>query len=95
MKNKYVNFVTDEHFLKCIGNLHASYVKAKEKISKQKFYLNKIDIIKLTFDATFNTIDEESIIETEIKKETAISKRTILDQITFENYSYYLGFVKL
>ncbi len=95
MGNKYVDFVSDEHFSKCIENLHASYVKAKEKISKQKFYLNKIDIIKLTFDAKFNKIDEESIIETEIKKETAFSKRSILDQITFENYRYYLGFDKL
>ena len=31
----------------------------------------------------------------EIKEETEISKRSILDQITFENYSYYLGFDKL
>ena len=69
MKNKYVNFVSDEHFLKCVGNLHASYVKAKEKISKQKFYINKIDTIKLTFDAKFNKIDEESIIETEILRQ--------------------------
>jgi len=31
----------------------------------------------------------------EIKIETKTSKRSILDQITFENYSYYLGFDKL
>lgn len=31
----------------------------------------------------------------EIKTETKISHRSILDQITFENYSYYLGFDKL
>lgn len=31
----------------------------------------------------------------EIKKETKSTKRSILDQITFENYSYYLGFNKL
>ncbi len=31
----------------------------------------------------------------EIQSETKSSKRTILDQITFENYSYYLGFNKL
>ena len=37
---------------------------------------------------------ENSALE-EIKKETKTSKRTILDQITFENYSYYLGFDKL
>jgi len=31
----------------------------------------------------------------EISNEVIISKRTILDHITFENYSYYLGFDKL
>lgn len=69
MGNKYVDFISDEHLLKCIENLHASYVKAKEKISKKKFYNNKIDTIKLTFDTKFNKIDEESIIETEILRQ--------------------------
>ena len=32
---------------------------------------------------------------TEIQSEIKSSKRTILEQITFENYSYYLGFNKL
>jgi len=31
----------------------------------------------------------------EIKEETNSSQRSILDQITFENYNYYLGFDKL
>ncbi len=31
----------------------------------------------------------------EIKDETAQTKRSILEQITFENYGYYLGFDKL
>lgn len=31
----------------------------------------------------------------EIEEKTKLSKRTILDQITFENYSYYLGFEDL
>jgi hypothetical protein len=39
-------------------------------------------------------IAENSALE-EIKSETKTSKRTVLDQITFENYSYYLGFDKL
>lgn len=69
MANKYVNFISDEHFLNCIENLHLSYVKAKEKITKKKFYNNKIDTIKLTFDTKFNSIDEESIIETEILRQ--------------------------
>ncbi len=40
------------------------------------------------------TLKENSALE-EITSETKKSKRTVLDQITFENYSYYLGFDKL
>lgn len=69
MKNKYVNFVSDDHLMSCIRNLYASYEKAKAKISKRKFYNNKIDTIKLTFDTKFNQINEESIIETEILRQ--------------------------
>jgi hypothetical protein len=69
MKNKYVNFISDDYLLKCIETLHHSYLKAKEKISKNKFYQNKIDTIKLTFDTKFNAIDEEKIIETEILRQ--------------------------
>lgn len=67
--NKYVDFISDEHFLKCIENPHDSYVKAKQNISKQKLYKNKVDTFKLTFDSKFNKLDEESIIETEILRQ--------------------------
>ena len=66
MKNKYVNFISDEHFLDCVANLYKAYLKAKKNITKKSFYKNKIDTIKLTFDAEFNDIDEESLIQTEI-----------------------------
>ena len=69
MKNKYVDFVSDDHLLKCIENLHGSYLKAKADVSKKKFYSNKIDTIKLTFDSRFNDIDEENIIELEILRQ--------------------------
>ena len=68
-KNKYVDFITDEHFLSCVGNLHNSYLKAKNNISKNNFYTNKVDTIKLTFDAKFNNIDEESLIQSEILRQ--------------------------
>lgn len=69
MKNKYVNFITDDHLLHSIGNLHKSYVKAKNNITKKDFYSNKVDTIKLTFDAKFNDIDEESLIQSEILRQ--------------------------
>lgn len=69
MKNKYVDFITDEHLLTCIANLHKSYLEAKNDISKKKFFSNKIDTIKLTFDTKFNDLDEESLIEAEILRQ--------------------------
>ena len=69
MSNNYVNFITDEHLLLCVGNLHNSYLKAKKNISKERFYANKIDSIKLTFDSKFNNINEKDLIETEILRQ--------------------------
>lgn len=69
MKNKYVDFISDEHFLECVANLHSAYLKTKNNISKKNFYSNKVDTIKLTFDAKFNAIDEESLIQAEILRQ--------------------------
>ena len=69
MKHKYVDFISDEHFLDCVANLHNAYLKAKKNITKKNFYSNKVDTIKLTFDAKFNDINEESLIEAEILRQ--------------------------
>ncbi len=66
MKNKYVSFITDDHLVDCIGNLHRAYLRAKNNITKKNFYTNKVDTIKLTFDAKFNDINEEDLIQSEI-----------------------------
>lgn len=65
MANKYVNFISDKHLLTCVENLHKSYLKAKNNISKKSFYTNKVDTIKLTFDAKFNDINEDDLIQSE------------------------------
>jgi hypothetical protein len=52
-----------------VENLHKSYLKAKNNISKKSFYTNKVDTIKLTFDAKFNDINEESLIQAEILRQ--------------------------
>lgn len=69
MSNQYLSYISDDHLITCISNLHSSYVKAKEDISKKKFYNNKIDSIKLTFDARFSGFNEKDIIETEILRQ--------------------------
>jgi Eco47II restriction endonuclease len=69
MSNNYLNFITDEHLLTGVANLHKAYLKAKGNVTKKNFYANKIDTIKLTFDAKFNDIDEESLIQAEILRQ--------------------------
>ena len=69
MADKYLSFISDEHLITCIENLHNSYIKAKANISKKKFYNNKIDTIKLTFDSRFNDLDEETLIKSEIARQ--------------------------
>ncbi len=69
MKNKYLTFITDEHLLTCIGNLHKAYLKAKSNVTKKNFYSNKVDTFKLTFDSKFNVLEEESLIQLEILRQ--------------------------
>lgn len=69
MKNKYVDFISDDHFLDCVANLHKAYLKAKNNITKKNFYKNKVDTIKLTFDSKFNEIEEESLMQAEILRQ--------------------------
>lgn len=69
MSNKYLNFISDEHLLYCIGNLHNAYLKAKNNVSKKNFYSNKVDTIKLTFDSKFNSINERDLIESEVLRQ--------------------------
>lgn len=68
-KNKYVSFVSDEHLIFCIENLHKSYLKAKKAITKKSLFSNKVDTIKLTFDSKFNDISEEKLVEAEILRQ--------------------------
>jgi hypothetical protein len=69
MKNKYLDFISDQHLLRCIQNLHDAYLRAKQDITKEKFYKNKIDIFKLTFDAHFNGLSQDELIEGEILRQ--------------------------
>lgn len=69
MANKYLSFISDEHLLKCIGNLHNAYLSAKAKVSESQFYRNKVDTIKLTFDSKFNNMSEEDLINSEILRQ--------------------------
>lgn len=69
MKNKYLNFISDDYFFTCIAHLHKAYLKAQNNLDRKNLYSNKVDTIKLTFDAKFNSIDEEGLIQTEILRQ--------------------------
>lgn len=69
MSNHYLDFITDDHLIRCIRNLHDAYLSAKQKISKKSFYKNKVDVFKLTFDAKFNGMTEEELIEAEVMRQ--------------------------
>lgn len=69
MRNKYLNFISDQHLLNCIENLYNSYERAKENVSKKKLYKNKIDSFKLFFDSKFNNISEKKAVENEILRQ--------------------------
>src|SRR5690606_11484059 len=68
-KNKYVDFVSDEHLLKCVSNLYQAYVSAKRDFTKSKFYINKVDTFKMTFDSKFNALSEEELIKLEMSRQ--------------------------
>ncbi len=69
MANNYLSYISDEHLLECISTLHNAYLKAKNHLSKRNLYSNKVDTIKLTFDSSFNNVDEESLIQSEILRQ--------------------------
>jgi hypothetical protein len=67
---------------------------------KKMHFSNLYKALPKAIDDYLNSIEEdESTKENsaldEITAETEKSKRSILDQITFENYNYYWGFDKL
>ncbi len=92
MKNKYVDFISDDHLLGCIGNLHKSYLKAKSNITKRNFYSNKVDTIKLTFDAKFNDIDEENLIQSEVLRQIDKSINNSIGTFHEQILSRIIGF---
>lgn len=62
----YLNFIRDEHLLKCIHNLYLTYSQCQQQMTMTKFYSNKVDPIKFHFDMSFNHIDPQNYIDLEI-----------------------------
>lgn len=99
----------NEHWTGDINGKEYSHSRVL-KISGDKFYAllsgnenalyNLYNALPIAIDDFMKTTDKKqnksiNSALSEIKDKTGQSKRSILDQITFENYSYYLGFDKL
>jgi translation elongation factor EF-G len=64
----YFEFISDEHFFKCIEDLYNTYESCKKEYSLKDFYKNKVDPIKFYFDTKFNDIKFEDYINHEINR---------------------------
>lgn len=67
---------------------------------KQDALFQLYKILPIAISDYLNSVNEKEIIKEnsaleEIQSKINLSNRSILDQITFENYGYYLGFDKL
>lgn len=69
MENKYVSFISDEHLLNCISQLHRTYVKAWGIVDKSALYKNKVDVFKMLFDAKFSSSEYEMLLLNEIARQ--------------------------
>jgi len=78
MPNKYVDFVSDEHLIKCISELYYKYLNAKASYTKKDFNKNKVDVFKMLFDKKFNNLNDEDLIEQEISRQV---DRTVVNAI--------------
>lgn len=65
MPNKYVDFVSDEHFLKCVKWVCDAYLDPSLKVDKSWLQRNGIDPFKMVFDMVVRNRDFSTLIENE------------------------------
>ncbi|KER05683.1 type II restriction enzyme eco47ii protein [Marine Group I thaumarchaeote SCGC AAA799-E16] len=65
MPNKYVDFVSDEHFLKCVKWVCDAYLDPSLKLDKAWLQRNGVDPFKMVFDMVVRNRDFNSLIENE------------------------------
>ena len=56
-RNKYVDFVTDDHFRKCVKHVCDAYSKQGETLDMKKLMKHGLDPIKMVFDMINGRID--------------------------------------
>ncbi len=68
-KNKYVDFVSDAFFLKCIGSVCNAYYEIKEDVSIEDLKGNGLDPFKTVFDIANRGLDFDSWIKGEVSRQ--------------------------
>lgn len=78
-RNKYVDFVSDEHFLKCVKWVCDSYPeKANIAVDMERLKRNNIDPFKMIFDISNGKIGVDSWIKNEVIRQ---SDKTINNRV--------------
>ena len=65
MPNKYVDFVSDEHFLKCVKWVCDAYLDKSKTFDKAWMQRNGIDPFKMVFDMVVRNVDLQSLLSSE------------------------------
>jgi len=65
MTNQYVDFVSDEHFLKCVKWVCGAYLDPSLKLNKTWLQRNGVDPFKMVFDMVVRNRNFESLMEQE------------------------------
>jgi len=65
MTNQYVDFVSDEHFLKCVKWVCDAYLDPSLKLDKTWLQRNGVDPFKMIFDMVVRNRNFESLMEQE------------------------------
>ncbi|QIH76419.1 Eco47II family restriction endonuclease [Macrococcoides canis] len=78
MNNTYLSFITDEDLYECIEFLYNQYENALKGIDFDKFFKNRIDTFKMTFDTQINNLSEEAWLANELQRQV---EKTITNHI--------------
>ncbi|MEK6948246.1 MAG: Eco47II family restriction endonuclease [Nanoarchaeota archaeon] len=69
-KNKYVDFVSDEHFLKCVKCVCDAYPIKSGSIDMKRLRKNGIDIFKMLFDVVNSNISVDDWVKNEVIRQS-------------------------
>lgn len=90
VRNKYVDFVSDEHFLECVRHVCDAYPSPSSAIDMKRLSRNGIDPIKMIFDMLSGRIDFKKWLQSEKVRQ---EDKTINNKIG-EFHQMLLGGVK-